>query len=99
MHTGLRNFRVELSASVPQQTKDLSLVGLIPKWSGSDKVVSVKGFFDTVESTAGIGNWSDSDKITTIKLCTFKEIFVSILPFITSNSIKNSNMYTQKVNV
>jgi hypothetical protein len=56
MQTELRNLRVQVSAPLSQQTKDLSLVGLIPKWSGSDKAVSVKDFFDTVESTAGIGN-------------------------------------------
>jgi hypothetical protein len=72
MHTGLRNFRVEVSAPVPQQSKYLSLVGLIPKWAESDKAVSVKDFFDTVEATAGIGNWSESDKIPTIKMCNFK---------------------------
>ena len=61
MQTELRNLRVKDSAPVLQQTKDLSLVGLIPKWSWSDKAVSVKDFFDTEESNAGIGNWSDTD--------------------------------------
>jgi hypothetical protein len=99
MQTELRNLRVEVSAPDPQQTNNLSLVGLIPKWSGADKAVSVKDFFDKVESIAGIGNWSDSDKIPTIKLCNFKEIFVSILPSITSKRIKISNVFTRIVNV
>jgi hypothetical protein len=99
MKSELRNLRLQVSAPVPEQTKDLSLVGLIPKFSGSDKAVSVKYFFDTVESTAAIGNWSDSDKIPTIKLYTFKEIFISIQPIITSKRIKISNVYTWKVNL
>jgi hypothetical protein len=63
LQTELGNLRVQVSSQVPQQTKDLSLLGLLPKWPGTDKAVSVKDYFDTVESTARIGNWSDPDKI------------------------------------
>lgn len=89
MQTELRNLRVQVSAPVPQQTKDLSLLGLIPKRSGSDKAVSVKDFFDTVESTAGIGNWSDSDKIriTVLKLTDVAKAF-----YCSSRVLQNVNV-------
>jgi hypothetical protein len=47
----------------PTVTKDLSLVGLIPKWSGSEKAAPLTEFFEAIEGTARIGNWSDADKI------------------------------------
>ena len=37
LQTELGNLRVQVSSQVPQQTKDLSLLGLVPKWSGTDK--------------------------------------------------------------
>jgi hypothetical protein len=43
--------------------KDLSLISLIPKWSGTVKSVSVKEFFESVEPSARIGNWNDVSKI------------------------------------
>ena len=36
--------------------KDLSLVSLIPKWSGSDSTIFLLDFF-SIESTAKIENW------------------------------------------
>jgi hypothetical protein len=47
----------------PTVTKDLSLVGLIPKWSGTEKATPLTAFFEAIEGTARIGNWSDADKI------------------------------------
>jgi hypothetical protein len=44
-------------------TKDLSLVGLIPKWSGTEKAAPLSEFFEAIEGTARLGNWSDADKI------------------------------------
>jgi len=48
----------------------LSLVALVPKWGGTDKAAPLKEFFDTIESTARIGNWSNEDmvRIETLKL-------------------------------
>jgi hypothetical protein len=59
--------------------KDLSLNSLVPKWSGTEKSVSVKEFFESVESTAEIGNWSDSDRkqITILKLTEAARAFYS----------------------
>ena len=36
--------------------KDLSMVSLIPKWSGSDKAIPLEEFFRSIEGTARIRN-------------------------------------------
>ena len=65
----VQNLQAQLQ-SRPPVTKDLSLVALVPKWAGTDKATPLKEFFDTIESTARIGNWSSEDmvRIATLKL-------------------------------
>jgi hypothetical protein len=65
----VQNLQAQLQTR-PPATKDLSLVALVPKWAGTDKAISLKEFFDTIESTARIGNWSNEDmvRIATLKL-------------------------------
>ena len=46
----ISNMRAQVSSSRPTVTKDLSLISLIPKWSGTEKSVSVKEFFEIVMS-------------------------------------------------
>ena len=48
----------------------MSLVALVRKWSGTDKAVPLREFFETIESTGKIGNWTHEDmvKIATLKL-------------------------------
>jgi len=74
----ISNLRAQVSPSRPTATKDLSLISLIPKWSRTEKSVSVKEFFEIVESSAKIRNWSEFDKIqiTVLKLT---EVAKSIL--------------------
>jgi len=43
--------------------KDLSLVSLIPKWSGSDSTISLEEFFSSIESSAKITNWKQTDQL------------------------------------
>jgi hypothetical protein len=50
-------------------SKDLSLVALIPKWSGNEAAVPLNEFMDAIEGSARIGNWSDADKI---QVCVLK---------------------------
>ena len=59
----VRNLRAQVSSGRPTTAKDLSLVSLISKWSGTEKSVSVEEFFESVESSARIGYWSDPNKI------------------------------------
>ena len=56
----VQNLQAQLQAR-PPATKDLSLVVLVPKWAGTDKAVPSHGFFETLESTARIGNWTQED--------------------------------------
>jgi hypothetical protein len=43
-------------------TKDLSVVSLVPKWSGAEKGTPLNKFLEAVERAAWLGNWSDQDK-------------------------------------
>jgi hypothetical protein len=58
----IQNLQAQLQRR-PQVTKDLSLVGMVPKWSGTDKAVPVHEFFEILESTARVGNWAREDLI------------------------------------
>ena len=42
--------------------KDLSLVTLVPKWSGTDAPVTLEEYLSSIVSAAKIGPWSDPDK-------------------------------------
>jgi hypothetical protein len=78
----VRNLRAQVSSSRPTTAKDLSLVSLIPKWSGTEKSVSVEEFFESVESSAKIGCWSDADKIqiSVLKISEVAKAFYSSSP-------------------
>ena len=43
----VRNLRAQVSSGRSTTAKDLSLVSLIPKWSGTEKSVSVEEFFES----------------------------------------------------
>lgn len=58
----VQNLQAQLQSRPPLVTKDLSLVALEPKWAGTDKAVPLHEFFETLESTAAIGNWSQEDQ-------------------------------------
>jgi hypothetical protein len=75
----VHNLRAQISSGRPTPPKDLSLVSLIPKWSGTEEAVSVTKFFELVESSAKIGNWNDVDKIqvTVLKLTETVKAFYS----------------------
>ena len=78
----ISNLRGQVSSGSPTALKDLSLISLIPKWSGTEKSVSVKEFFELVESSARIGNWSEFDKIqiTVLKIAEAAKAFYSSSP-------------------
>jgi hypothetical protein len=63
----VQNLHAQLQAKT-QATKDLSMVTLINRWSGTDKSQPVNDFFDPIEASARVGNWSDADK----KVCILK---------------------------
>jgi hypothetical protein len=89
----ISNLRAQVSSGRPTAPKDFSLISLIPKWSGTEKSVSVKEFFDSVESSAKIRNWSDFDKvqITALKLTEVAKAFYSSNPELHGASISWEN--------
>jgi hypothetical protein len=57
------NRQIRPNVATPTVAKYLSLVSFIPKWTGTEKSLHVNEFFETIESTANLGNWSEKDKI------------------------------------
>jgi hypothetical protein len=41
----------------------MSIVSIVPKWSGTDNSIPIEEFFQVIEGTARLGNWSDADQI------------------------------------
>jgi hypothetical protein len=58
----LQRLKECMSMGTPTVHKGLSLISVIPKWSGSDSTVTLKEFFASIESSARIGNWQDNDQ-------------------------------------
>jgi len=59
----VHRLRERMSLGVPTVHKDLSLVALVPKWSGQESTVSLEEFFASIEGSARIGRWEESDRI------------------------------------
>jgi len=89
----ISNLRSQVSSSRPTAPKDLSLISLIPMWSGTEKLVGVKEIFESLESSAKIGNWSQFDKIqiTVLKLTEIAKAFYSSNPELNSADISWEN--------
>jgi hypothetical protein len=66
-----------LSLGTPTVHKDLSLISLVPKWSGSEAAVSLEEFISSIESAAKIGRWQDIDnfKIAVLNLTDSAKLF------------------------
>jgi len=41
----------------------MSLVSLIPKCAGNNKLIPLHEFFEAIEGSARVGNWSEADRI------------------------------------
>jgi len=69
----ITRLREGLSTGTPTVHKDLSLISLVPKWSGCESAVSLEEFFENIESAAKIGRWHSSDyanrSFKTYRLC------------------------------
>ena len=48
--------------------KDLSLITLVPKWTGTDAAVTLEEFISSIESSASIGRWEETVKAETALL-------------------------------
>jgi len=51
----IQRLRERMSLGAPTVQKDLSLISLIPRWSGSDSTNSLEEFILTLEVSAHIG--------------------------------------------
>jgi hypothetical protein len=62
--------RLRKSLGAPTVHKDLSLISLFPKWSGSELSNSLEEFISTLEASARIGRWEakDTPEIAALKL-------------------------------
>jgi hypothetical protein len=53
--------RDRLTTGLPTVHKDLSLISLVPKWSGVNALVPLEEFLASVEGAARIANWDSND--------------------------------------
>ena len=58
----LRQLRERVSAGTQTVHKDLSLVSLVPKWSGSESGIPLEEFLSSIEGAAQVGLWDNSDR-------------------------------------
>jgi hypothetical protein len=56
-----QRLRDRLSIGTPTIHKDLSLISLIPKWSGLESAISLEEFISNIEGAAELGRWQNSD--------------------------------------
>ena len=59
----IQRLRDRLSIRTPTIHKDLSLISLIPKWSGSESAAPLEELISSIEGAAKLGNWQDSDRV------------------------------------
>jgi hypothetical protein len=66
-----------MSMGKPTVHKDLSLISLVPKWSGLESAVPLEEFFASIEGSAQIGRWERADKlqIAVLKLTDSAKMF------------------------
>ena len=57
----IRRLRERLSLGTLTVHKDMSLVSLVPKWSGTETAVSLDEFFASIDGATQIGLWEQSD--------------------------------------
>jgi hypothetical protein len=78
----IQRLKQRLSVALPTVHKDLSLISLVPKWSGSETEVPLREFFSNIEGSAEIGQWEEKDKvkIAVLKLTGAAKSFYSGCP-------------------
>ena len=59
----VQRLRERVYVGTPTVHKDLSLISLIPKWSGAETGIPLEEFLSVIESSARIGLWEDGDKL------------------------------------
>jgi hypothetical protein len=59
----LQRLKEQISAGKPTFYKDLSLISLIPKWSGSETGIPLEEFLSSIESSGRMCLWREADKL------------------------------------
>ena len=64
-------------------------MSLVPRWSGGETAPPIGEFFETIESSAAIGNWSEADRkqICALKLTDAERAFYSATPELRDRAI------------
>jgi len=78
----IQRLRERLSTTTPTSHKDLSLVSLVPKWSGAESAISLEEFFSSIEGSAKIGHWAEADclHVAVLKLTESARTFYFLCP-------------------
>jgi len=65
------------TSTTPIVHKDLSLISAITKWSGSDDIVTLEEFLESIESSGRIGRWTENDEreVEVLKLTGSTKLF------------------------
>jgi hypothetical protein len=58
----VQRLRQRLSLGPCERWGFLSLISLVPKWSGTDSTVTLEEFFTSIEAYARTGRWTESDQ-------------------------------------
>jgi len=59
----LQRLKERISVGTPTNHKYLSLISLVPKWSGSETGIPLEEFLSRIESSGRMGSWQDADKL------------------------------------
>jgi hypothetical protein len=59
----VQGLKERISLGVPTVRKYLSLVSLVPKWSGQESAVTLEEFFSSIEGSTRIRKCEDADGI------------------------------------
>jgi len=78
----IQHLRERLTTTPPSAHKDLSLVSLVPKWSGAESTFSLEEFFSSIEGSAKIGHWAEADclQVAVLKLAESARTFYFSCP-------------------
>ena len=66
----IARLRERLATALPTVHKDISLISIVPKWSGVETDTPVEDFLASIEGTAKIDRWEGADclRIVTLRL-------------------------------
>jgi len=90
----IHRLNVRLSTGVPTLHKDLSLISMVPEWSGAESEVPLDEFFSCIEGSASLGRWESADriKIATLRLTGAAKLFCNGCPELNAADVTWDNI-------